>query len=63
MPGGKYKNIVLVALIIGGFLIYMGISTFYIMGDVSKNRSCVRTCDIPLTEKAREELKKSEETK
>ncbi len=49
MIGGQYKNIVLVALVIGGFLIYMFLTTFWVIGDISKNRSCVKTCDTPIT--------------
>ncbi len=49
MIGGQYKNIVLVGLVIGGFLIYMFLTTFWLIGDISKNRSCVKTCDTPIT--------------
>ncbi|RUM67316.1 MAG: hypothetical protein DSZ05_02865 [Sulfurospirillum sp.] len=49
MIGGQYKNIVLVGLIIGAFLLYMLISTYWVLGDISNNRSCVKTCDTPIT--------------
>jgi len=49
MIGGQYKNIVLVGLVIGGFLIYMLLTTFWVVGDISKNRSCIKTCDTPIT--------------
>jgi len=49
MIGGKYKNIVLVAMVIGGFALFMAFTWFWVIGDISKNRSCVRTCDTPMT--------------
>ena len=55
MIGGEYKNIVLVGLIIGGFLLYMAFTTFWVVGDISKNRSCIKTCDTPLTQSAKKE--------
>ncbi len=48
MIGGKYKNIVLVGMIIGGFLLFMAFSSVWVVDKIEKNRSCVKTCDIPL---------------
>jgi len=48
MIGGKYKNIVLVILILGGFFAFMAFTSVWVVGDINKNRSCVKTCDIPL---------------
>ncbi len=51
MIGGKYKNIVLVTAILGGFVLFMIATTAWVVYDVSKGRSCVRTCDENRTSK------------
>ncbi|SFP37818.1 hypothetical protein [Hydrogenimonas thermophila] len=56
MVGGSYKNIVLVSIILGGFVLFMIITTAWVINDVSKGRSCYRTCDVP--QKGAKELKK-----
>ncbi len=45
MIGGKYRNVVLVTLILGGFVLFMIVTTAWVIHDVSKGRSCVRTCE------------------
>lgn len=42
----EYKNIYLVAVILGAFILFMGITTIYVINDVTNNRSCVKTCDL-----------------
>ncbi len=51
MIGGKSANIVLVTVILGGFVLFMIVTTAWVIYDVSKGRSCVRTCDDNRTSK------------
>ncbi|BDY11877.1 hypothetical protein [Hydrogenimonas cancrithermarum] len=53
---GEYKNIALVSVILGGFVIFMIVTTAWVINNVSKGRSCYRTCDTP--QKGAKELKK-----
>ncbi|HHD77379.1 MAG TPA: hypothetical protein ENK97_01155 [Campylobacteraceae bacterium] len=50
MIGGKYKNIVLVGAIIVALFAFMAFTWVYVIGDINKGRSCIRTCDTPVTE-------------
>jgi len=52
MIGGKYKNIVLVALIISGLFAFMAFTWIYVIDNINQGRSCVKTCDTPLNEKS-----------
>ncbi|WP_201353195.1 hypothetical protein [Hydrogenimonas urashimensis] len=56
MIGGKYKNIALVTIVLGGFVLFMIVTTAWVVYDVSKGRSCVKTCE-------KKEKKANEETK
>lgn len=62
MMGGKYKNIVLVSAIIAGLFAFMAFTWFYVIEDINTGRSCIKTCDTPITKgalkKAQEEEKK-----
>ena len=49
MIGGKYKNIVLVGTIIAALFAFMLFSWFYVIKDINTGRSCVKTCDTPIT--------------
>jgi hypothetical protein len=49
MIGGKYKNIVLVALIMTALFAFMAFTWFFVIEGINKGRSCVNTCDTPLT--------------
>ena len=55
MPGGKYKNIILVGAIITGLFAFMAFTWVYVIGDINKGRSCIRTCDTPITKGAKRE--------
>ena len=48
MLGGRYKNIVLVGAIITGLFLFMAFTWVYVIGDINKGRSCIKTCDTPL---------------
>ena len=45
MIGGEYRNVALVTIILGGFVLFMAVTTAWVVYDVSKGRSCVKTCD------------------
>ena len=45
MLGKEYKNISMVTLILGAFVLFMVATTVWVVYDVSTGRSCVRTCD------------------
>ncbi len=49
MIGGNYKNVVLVSGVIVAFFLFMAFTWFYVIGDINQGRSCVRTCDTPMT--------------
>ncbi len=49
MSGEKYKNIILVGAIIAGLFAFMIFTWIYVIGDINKGRSCIRTCDKPIT--------------
>ena len=40
----EYRNIYLVAAILGLFVLFMIITTAWVINDVTKGRSCVKTC-------------------
>ncbi len=56
MIGGQYKNIVLVTAILGGFVLFMIVASAWVINDVSKGRSCYRTCETP--QKGAKEIEK-----
>ena len=62
MIGGKYKNIVLVGTIIAGLFAFMIFTWIYVIGDINKGRSCIRTCDTPITKNAPEKSRPAAET-
>lgn len=51
MFGGQYKNILLVGAIIIGLFLFMAFTWVYVIGDINKGRSCIKTCDTPITTK------------
>ncbi|RUM45902.1 MAG: hypothetical protein DSY46_01455 [Hydrogenimonas sp.] len=59
MVGGSYKNIVFVTIVLGGFVLFMIVTTAWVIHDVGQGRSCYRTCDTP--QKGVKELKKFQE--
>ncbi len=42
----EYKNIYLVTAILAAFILFMVVSTYIVIKDVTNNRSCVKTCKI-----------------
>ncbi len=58
MFGGKYKNIVLVGAIITALFAFMAFTWFYVIEDINTGRSCIKTCDTPVTKGAKKEAEK-----
>ena len=42
----EYKNIYMVAAILAAFVLFMIVSTYIVIKDVTSKRSCVKTCVI-----------------
>ena len=42
----EYRNIYLVAAILAAFVVFMVVSTIWVIKDVTSKRSCVKTCAI-----------------
>ncbi len=45
----QYKNIMLVAAIIAALFAFMAFTWFYVIDDINQGRSCIKTCDTPIT--------------
>ncbi len=42
----EYKNIYLVGAILAAFILFMIVSTYLVIKDVTSKRSCVKTCAV-----------------